>query len=200
MLQQWYPSTYRAFTFNGPPSPQGISPYLTKGVASDGTNIWVSDASLSQVAKLGPNGQLLAIYSIGLNPIALTFDGTNIWVVDVAGTIYKVLASTGAVVGTVPLGGSPVAIAFDGTNMWVANQFLDHVTKIVASTGQVIDSYPTGHIPTGVVFDGSSIWVANLSGSSVTRFSGRHWRNDRHLPGRNRVEFHRLRRREHLGH
>src|SRR5262249_18387834 len=60
--------------------PLPISP---RGVTSDGTNIWVTTLSSSNVTKLTSDGTVLGAFPAGGSTIYGTFDGANIWVTNV---------------------------------------------------------------------------------------------------------------------
>jgi hypothetical protein len=141
------------------------------GVAFDGANIWIADASANVVTKLlASSGATAGTYAVGTNPDSVAFDGVNVWVTNSeSNNVTKLLASTGATLGTFTVGTSPVGVAFDGINIWVANNGSGNVTKLLASTGATIGTYPVGTNPSGVAFDGTNIWVTNNGSGNVTK-------------------------------
>ncbi len=148
----------------------GSSP---RGLAFDGTNIWVvNNAVNGTVTKLrASDGSVIGTYSVGTSPNGIAFDGTNIWVTNFSShNVTKLRASDGSFVGTYPVGNSPNGIAFDGTHIWVANQgSSNNVTKLRASDGSLVGTYPVGSNPRGIAFDGTNIWVVNYLSGNVTK-------------------------------
>ncbi len=140
-----------------------------RGVAYDGSNIWVANTNSNNVMKFdATTGALLGTYSAGGNPVALVSDGANIWVANLGtSNVTELKAIDGTLVGTYGVGNNPYGIAFDGTNIWVTNSG-NTVTKLLASNGSVVGAYSVGANPIGVAFDGTNIWVANNGGDSIT--------------------------------
>src|SRR4029077_9341679 len=121
---RWYDSgtTFASFAV-------GTTP---KGIAFDGTSLWVANSGSNNVTKLDPaTGSVLHTTPVGTSPSALAFDGTRIWVANSgSNTVTRVNAATGTATGTFAVGTNPSALAFDGTNIWVANSGSDNVTKL----------------------------------------------------------------------
>ena len=89
------------------------------GVAFDGANIWVTNASSNTITKLlASDGHVLGTFPVAQQPMVVAFDGTNIWVVSYS-TVTKLRASDGAILETFAVSQRPYAIAFDGANIWV---------------------------------------------------------------------------------
>jgi outer membrane protein assembly factor BamB len=82
----------------------GSSP---RGVAFDGTSIWVANESSNNVTKLrASDGMVLGTYNVGRDPGSITFDGNNIWVTNYgSGNLMKLKPADGSTIGTFPLSG-----------------------------------------------------------------------------------------------
>ena len=160
-LLRWDQDPGRAATFAA-----GAAP---RGVAYDGTNIWVTNRNSNNVSKINPMTGTRTDFPTGINPESVAYDGTNIWVTNIgSNTVSKIDPSTGATINSFPTGTSPQGIAFDGTNIWVTNNGSNTVSKIDPSTGTRTD-HPVGASPWGIAFDGTNIWVANSNSNSVSK-------------------------------
>ncbi|WP_395092725.1 YncE family protein, partial [Ilumatobacter sp.] len=51
-----------------------------RGVAFDGTYIWVANFGGETVSKIDPTNNSVTNIVVGTNPFGVAFDGTNIWV------------------------------------------------------------------------------------------------------------------------
>jgi len=135
------------------------------GITTDGTNLYVADASNHRIRKIVISTGVvttLAGSSLGSTdatgtsarfsaPEGITTDGTNLYVADVNNNrIRKIVISTGVVTtlagssqgstdatGTSSSFYSPRAITTDGTNLYVADNRNHRIRKIVISTGVV---------------------------------------------------------------
>jgi sugar lactone lactonase YvrE len=145
-----------AVKFNGP-----------AGIASDGTNLYVTDkfnntirkvvlstasvTTLAGSASLSPTNGFGAVASFNL-PSNIASDGTNFYVADSGNNIIrKIVIATGAVstfagsglwgsadgVATAASFKGPSGITTDGTNLYVADTFNNKIRKIVIATGAV---------------------------------------------------------------
>jgi streptogramin lyase len=140
-------------------------------LASDGTNVWVTNYADSTVTKiLASTGAVLGTYSTGASthPRGIVFDGTYLWTANTNGTLTQ-LNTSGSVVGTFTLNAGSAAwgITYDGTNIWVTDTGNSTVIKVLA--GSVIGTYSVGTLPFGVCFDGTNIWTANQSSQNITK-------------------------------
>ena len=118
----------RVFRFGGfidemtGPYPVGPNP---KGIAFDGTNVWIANSGSGFVTKLrGSDGALLGNINIAGNlggPLRIAFDGTAMWVTTASGRMERIqINETGP--GRAYNGGTNSAgLAFDGINVWVAH-------------------------------------------------------------------------------
>jgi len=142
----------------------GTSP---RGMAFDGSNIWVANGGENTVTKLrASDGACVGTctFSVGTTPNFLAFDGANIWVANSgSNNVTKLRASDGANLGTFTVGTFPFGITYDGANIWVTNANSNTVTKLRASDGSNQGSFPVVS-PGPIVFDGANLWI--LRGTS----------------------------------
>ena len=113
-----------------------------RGIAFDGTNLWVANSADNTVTELrASDGAVVRTVAVKTAPDGVLFDGTNIWVVNqgrdpkVAGSVTKLNPANGATLGNFPVGQHPSTAAFDGVNIWVANTHDNTVTKLRAKDG-----------------------------------------------------------------
>src|SRR2546426_7102057 len=95
----WYGGTNTAFTNFGLAlsAPAGTAP---KGMAFDGSSIWVANSTSNNVKKLNiATGAVLATTAVGTSPRAIAFDGVNgIWVANFgSNNVTRINAATGVV-------------------------------------------------------------------------------------------------------
>jgi len=147
--------------------PAGSNP---RGVAFDGTNIWVSNFSNNTVSKIDINSNTVAAtvnLPAGSGPAdGIAFDGTSLWVANnTSGTVSKINITSNAV-DTVVVGTSPYGIAFDGSFIWVVNYGSGTVSKIKITDNTITATVTVGTNPFGIAFDGTYMWVGD-SGTPV---------------------------------
>jgi len=145
-----------------------------RGLAWDGTNIWVALFDADKVQKFRmSDGALLDTISLpkGTAPYALAYDGANIWATNrgsaasPGNSVTKIRVSDDSVLGTFSVGSSPLGITFDGTNIWVANFLGNTVSKLDPATGGTVGTYNTGTGPAFLQSDGTNMWVT-ITGST----------------------------------
>ena len=142
-----------------------------RGIAFDGTNIWVTNSESDNVTKIDPTtGDVIGTYAVGDYPFGIAFDGTNIWVSNRdSETLSRLNVSTGAVLSTVSLSlnSDNYALVWDGTHLWTNNNSYG-IHRITPGT-EVVDSYGLpANSGTGfaLAFDGSHIWVPSRNPAS----------------------------------
>lgn len=144
-----------------------------RGIAFDGTNIWVANIAGNSVTKIDPTtNTVLETITVAGNPNGIAFDGTSVWVTCLgSGSVSKINVTTNVVTGPFTVGSSPQGIAFDGTHMWVANSVSNNVHKINITTNAVSGPFSVGNFPESVAFDGANIWVTNTSSGTVSKIN-----------------------------
>jgi sugar lactone lactonase YvrE len=131
--------------------------------AFDGENVWVTNftgAGNGTVSKLrASDGQIVGVYTVGGNPLGVTFDGVYIWVANLGGaSVSKLRASDGKVMGTYTVPPEPYGVVSDGKHIWVTGALA--LTELQASDGEIVAKYSIGNTA-GVAFDGKNVWVAD---------------------------------------
>ena len=146
----------------------------------DGTNMWVTDATLSgtKLLKLDSGGAILQTVDLGQGTSFVTFDGHNIWAPNLFdNTVSVVRASDGAVLKTLSGGlDEPGGIAFDGQRVLVVNESADNnmpsVTVYRATDLTSLGKFalPSGSEPLGACSDGVNFWIALQTSNKLGRF------------------------------
>ena len=134
-----------------------------RGIAFDGTAIWVA-SFVGAVRKFrATDGALLGTFPVPGNLTELIFDGSSIWVSQFSNdTLTRLRATDGAVIGTFTVGNGPSGLAFDGYHVWVSNVLDDTLTKLRVSDGSVVGVYSVSTQLFGALaFDGISIWATD---------------------------------------
>lgn len=157
-----------------------ILSYTSVGVAPlemayDGSKIWVTDYTSSDITVVAGNGTLVKTINLPANadPEGILFDGLYIWVANngvgssYSNTVSKYDPATMRLIANYQVGLSPDGIAFDGTYIWVTNSYNNNVVKLNRQTGQILRTYPTGTFPLSIIFDGVNVWIANGADVSV---------------------------------
>ena len=139
---------------------------VPRGIAFDGTNIWVSQTG--SVLKIRPSdGVTLATILIPTENRGMAFDGAHMWVTNAGSGVAKIRVSDGANLGAFPVGSAPIAAVFDGTHVWVLSQGSDNVVKLRASDGANLGTFTAGSGVSSIAFDGTNIWVSSYGSSSL---------------------------------
>jgi DNA-binding beta-propeller fold protein YncE len=141
-------------------------------LAFDGTNVWVTDYSTSDVQVINQAGQVINIFYLatGSDPEGIVFDGQYIWIANNgagANSVTKIDAARQTLVATYPVGLNPDGVAYDGTYIWVTNSYNNSVWTIDRQNGQQVGAYATGIFPLSIIYDGHNMWVGNGTGVNV---------------------------------
>ena len=166
------------------PSHPGPANTNLRGIAFDGTNMWVTSATAGTVTVLDPNGAILNTVTLTEGALGIAFDGKNMWVANQYDGTVSVLDPKGVPVvpsftlpsgpsGTVP---HATGIAFDGESMWVSDDndpgsAIRYSTKPSSIGTQVGSPSPVGTYPSRIAFDGANMWVTNFGSADVTELS-----------------------------
>jgi len=177
-LLKWFPAN-QSVSF-----PVGIVP---DGVAFDGANIWVGNASSNTVTELqAATGAVVGTFPAGIDPFEIAFDGANIWVVNgtgastsdpLAGSVTVINGTTGSFVQQVSAPGdgfeSPAGVTYGNGNVWVTDSGSYQVTELTPS-GSLVQlitnssndaNYGFDH-PTAIVATAGDVYVDSPPGSS----------------------------------
>jgi hypothetical protein len=171
-LDQWWTTTRLALTSVGS-FPSG--PKLLK---SDGTDVWVPNATGSTVARvrIGDGKKLetwtaatfaqAALVAMGRVFVVGVTEPGNLYVIDPTQTAGAVTTLSSA------LGNDPSGIAFDGDKIWSANGGGSGAgsVSIINPDGWGVTTVSTGfnHLA-GIVFDGNNIWVTDNGAGKLFR-------------------------------
>ena len=147
---------------------------ILEGTLFDGSNVWVTDATVGKLHKLDSAGAILQSVTVGLTPFFPVFDGTNIWVPSTAPSVTVVRAATGAILATLTGNGlvTPHGAAFDGERILITNNLGNSVSLFKAADLSPLGSFPLGAStqPYVACSDGVSFWITlNLAGK-LARF------------------------------
>ncbi len=164
-LLRWYQANTGPTTFLVPATSTD-----TKGIAFDGTNMWVASYSTGKLNELSINGQPISTtITLGGGPYGLAYDGANIWVANNgSGILQKVNVTNRAVTPvSVPGLSSPYFLAFDGSHIWVTDPVSNAVFAVGINAPYSAQKFSVGLGPTGIAFDGDCIWVTNTNDGTV---------------------------------
>jgi len=139
-------------------------PNTSRGIAFDGTRIWV--ANVNSVSIVTPGSWEVITLSAGfVLPTGILYDGAHVWVTDAFGRLLE-LDGNGAVVKSVSVGANPRFPVFDGAHIWVPTQ--DGVAVVSAETGEVVATLGTEvDGATAAAFDGDRVMITNTFADSV---------------------------------
>jgi len=162
-------------------------------VATDGVNLFVSDANNNQIRKIviatGAVSTLAGATTSGTadgfginasfdSPFGLTTDGTNVYVVDEGSSlIRKIVIATGEVstVSTPATFSGLHCITTDGTSLYVTDGSDNSVRRVVIATGVVSTLPLTGATVSsfgeliGIITDGSNLYVTDPSKNQIDK-------------------------------
>ena len=133
-------------------------------------NIWMANIDNNTVSQLGPEGNIIGIYPVGIQPRALAIDATgNVWVANHDGSTVTKLSAAGVTLGTYHIPGlwlEDIAIDAQG-NAWVVSGGSKSVMKL-SPDGALMGKYIVGIGPANLVIDTSgNLWVALYEGKAV---------------------------------
>jgi hypothetical protein len=159
------------------PTP-GPSP---KGLAWDGSHLWVADDSTDTIYRINPaDGRIVStIPSPGGRPWGIAWDGSHIWVAEnEKKSLFKLNPATGEIVHTIAAEYPSIELrplAWDGKSLWSA-YYAGWSSKIAivnpeTGTWQLTEAFP---IADGITFQGNdNIWIVvsteGISGGNLYR-------------------------------
>ena len=140
------------------------------GVASDGTNIYVTTYGDDTVSVIDPiTNTLIDTIPVGDAPSGIVFSGTNIYVANImSGTVSVINPTTNSVIDTITVGEQPGLMAFTGANIYVTNERDNSVSVINPITNTVTDTITVGNGPVDAIFDGNNIYVTSYLDNRVS--------------------------------
>ena len=140
------------------------------GVASDGTNIYVTTYGDDTVSVIDPiTNTLIDTIPVGDAPSGIVFSGANIYVANImSGTVSVINPTTNSVIDTITVGNSPGGAVFTGNNIYIANGNDGTVSVIDPTTNTVTTTITVGLGPTRMAFDGTSAYVTNWTDNTVS--------------------------------
>lgn len=148
-----------------------------RGLAWDGTHLWVGDDGADKIYKLDPaNGKVLGSFEAPNGELrGLVWHDQHLWSSD-NGTrkLYKLDRADGTVRARVkaPIprteGRQPEqgGLASDGKHLWtgVVSGWSSRMSQVDPASGSVIRSYFTKGVPRALASDGTFIWSATENG------------------------------------
>jgi YVTN family beta-propeller protein len=140
------------------------------GVASDGTNIYVTTYGDDTVSVIDPiTNTLIDTIPVGDAPSGIVFSGANIYVANImSGTVSVINPTTNSVIDTITVGEQPGLMAFTGANIYVTNERDNSVSVINPITNTVTDTITVGNGPVDAIFDGNNIYVTSYLDNRVS--------------------------------
>ena len=100
-----------------------------RGLADDGTSIWVCNEGSSSVTRLrASNAAVMGTFATGLQPRGVVFDGSKIWISNSGENTLTIIAPPGATVGQ-PLAAAPSVTVTQTTPVpaTIVSQWLDFI-------------------------------------------------------------------------
>ncbi len=151
-----------------------------RGIATDGTYLYVTDTNNGTVDKFDANGVPQPGFSAtGLNaPYGIACAGATLYVTEYnSGQVQKLLASTGAPVGSFNVHAYPKDVFLDPSgNAFVTYDFYGYAEKYVPNGGGYTLSASMGgslYNAMGIVVDAiGNVFVADTGNNQIVRFSG----------------------------
>ncbi len=110
------------------------------------------------------NGAISSLFTVGPNPVGITFDGLNLWTANFAtgvgtGSLSRVNLSDFNVTTFTTGFSQPGGILFDGTNLWVTDNGDASLKRVDTTTGAVLQTIPLSGVMQHPVFDGTNLWI-----------------------------------------
>ena len=139
-------------------TPTGLS--TPKGLAYDGTNMWVVNSIGATVIKINPSGLNTGTIAVGAGPLDIINTGDTMWVCNNTASTISIIEISTSIVTTYSSGGTgPIKSCYDTSNIWVINATNRAIVKMSPS-GVIGTTIIASNTPTDIVFDGTSVWVA----------------------------------------
>jgi hypothetical protein len=150
-------------------------------VASDGSDLWVANASSDSVTRVrGGDGKLLETWTGAANAVSVLTAIGRVFVTGdtTPGSLYRIDPTEPAGAVTVVasnLGNSSQGIAFDGSRIWTANLgsgSVSIVTPAISLPWPVTTVSSGFSQPFGALYDGANIWVGDVGAGTLLKLNG----------------------------
>ena len=110
------------------------------------------------------DGGISSLFTVGPNPIGITFDGENLWTANNGtgpgtGSLSRANLSDFNVTTFTTGFSQPFGILFDGANLWVTDQGDSSLKRVDTTTGAVLQTIPLSGVMQHPVFDGTNLWI-----------------------------------------
>ena len=146
-------------------------------VASDGTDLWVSNNISATISRVrAADGRLLETWTAPSSPQGILAAMGKVFVVGFGSPsrLARIDPSQppgGATLVSTNLGGSAVGIAFDGSRIWTANGVGSvSIVTVGPTVPWTTTTVTTGFdSPIGAVFDGTNIWVTDAGPDTLLK-------------------------------
>ncbi len=146
-------------------------PYGARGIAWDGTSLWLADISSGHMFKMSPDGKTLGNYSSpAIRPRGLTWDGATFWIFDSENdTIHQfTLDESGdnprmqilksfAAPQNQDIGGTNGGLVWGDNGLWYSDRY--NIYKLDRA-GSVLNTIKLPHHIRGLAWDGEHRWLA----------------------------------------
>jgi hypothetical protein len=110
------------------------------------------------------NGAISSLFTVGTNPVGITFDGLNLWTANNGtgpgtGSLSRANLSDFNVTTFTTGFSQPVGILFDGTNLWVTDNGDASLKRVDTTTGAVLQTIALSGSVQTPIFDGTNLWI-----------------------------------------
>ena len=143
-----------------------------RGVAFDGTNIWIVNSSNSTVSKMNPVTGSKVDYPTGSAPYGIAFDGTNLWITNLGANSVSKMNPADWHDGRLPRRIGPQRRCLrwhEHLGRQHNRQDGDEDQPAQPADGSKV-LYPVPS-PMFLAFDGTSLWITNVTVNTVTKLN-----------------------------
>lgn len=147
------------------------APYGARGIAWDGTSLWLADIISGRIFKINPNGEMLGNYSSpAIRPSGLTWDGATFWIfdsendtihqftLDESGDIPRMqILKSFAAPQNQDIGGTNGGLVWGDNGLWYSDRYIIYRLDI---SGIVLNTIKIPNHIRGLAWDGEHLWLA----------------------------------------
>ncbi len=144
---------------------------LSKGIAADGTSVWLSDFGNGKVWRIdAASNKIVATVKVGEAPTAVAAGFGSVWVANsTKGTLSRIDPASNKVTATIPVTNSLLnSICILDNVVWVASVDMI-VSRVDPATNAVTGKIRVTTNPSGVSGGFGSLWVGDPMGKKVLR-------------------------------